>query len=259
MILPTKIAEILRNKAGHANDIGMSGSSVIEYDDCILKIEDTSSEAQTTVDTMRWLEDKIPAAKVLYHEVSKGKSWLLMSRVPGKMSCVEEFISRPDVLINALADGMKLLWSADATNCPRIRTLDDMLTEARYRVKNGLVDMDNVEPETFGENGFRDPFHLLTWLEDNRPESVLTLAHGDYCLPNIFIDNDRFSGFIDLGDFGIGEKWRDIALCWRSLKHNADGHYGKIYDIDPNALFVSLGIEPDWQQIRYHILLDELF
>ena len=29
--------------------------------------------------------------------------------------------------------------------------------------------------------------------------------------------------------------------------------------IDPDELFVKLGIEPNWEKIRYYILLDELF
>jgi len=259
MTCPAKIAALLGNKTGRISDIGMSGSTVIQYDDCVLKIEASGADVQATIDTMRWLEGKVPAATVLCHEIADGKSWLLMSRVPGLMACEEQYMTQPDVLLTALAEGMKRLWRADITGCPRTRTVEDMLREARYRVENGLVDMENTEPETFGDGGFRDPWELLTWLETNKPDSVLTLAHGDYCLPNIFIDNGRFSGFIDLGDFGIGEKWRDIALCWRSLKHNADGHYGKVYDIHPDRLFDQLDISPDWEQIRYHILLDELF
>ena len=59
----------------------------------------------------------------------------------------------------------------------------------------------------------------------------------------------------------IGDKWKDIALCHRSLKHNFDGTFGgKVYpDFNPDSLFDALGIEPDWEKIRYWILLDELF
>ena len=53
----------------------------------------------------------------------------------------------------------------------------------------------------------------------------------------------------------------DIALCYRSLKHNFDGTYGgKVYeDFNPELLFEKLGIEPDWDKLKYYILLDELF
>ncbi len=123
------------------------------------------------------------------------------------------------------------------------------------------MDMDNVEPETFGPGGFESPSHLLHWLENSPVPSVPVLTHGDYCLPSVFLQNGQFRGFVDVGDTGLGEKWRDIALCWRSLRNNYNGSYGgKVYpDFDPNSLFEELHITPDWQQINYHLLLDELF
>ena len=48
-------------------------------------------------------------------------------------------------------------------------------------------------------------------------------VHGDFCLPNVFFADGKVSGFIDLGDAGIADRWYDIALGYRSLKHNVDG------------------------------------
>lgn len=121
--------------------------------------------------------------------------------------------------------------------------------------------MERVEPGTYGTNGLASPAELLTWLIDNKPTENLVFSHGDYCLPNIFINQNKVSGFIDLGRSGIADKYQDIALCYRSLKHNFEGRYGgKIYeDFNADILFDKLGIKPDWDRIRYYILLDELF
>lgn len=261
MSIPQTIQTYLTGKTGHTDSVGMSGSCVTVYDDCVLKVERLSASTQNIVDTMRWLEEKLPVPRVILHEIHSSTSYLLMTRIPGKMSCDPVYLEQPDVLVTALADGMKLLWNTDSTGCPRRFTLDELLEEAARRVANGLVDLDNVEPETFAEGGFRNPEHLLQWLLDNRPRSVPVLAHGDYCLPNIFLKDGKLSGFIDVGDMGIGEKWRDIALCWRSLKHNFDGSYGgKVCpEFDPDILFEKLEILPDRQQLRWHLLLDELF
>ena len=139
--------------------------------------------------------------------------------------------------------------------------LDAVLAEAKYRVEHDLVDVSDTEPETFGEGGFKDAEELLSWLMENRPSYEPVLTHGDFCLPNIFIKDGKLSGFIDLGNTGTGDRWMDIALCYRSLKHNADGTWsGKVYpDIRPEVLFEELGIKPDWDRINYYILLDELF
>ena len=87
------------------------------------------------------------------------------------------------------------------------------------------------------------------------------LSHGDFCLPNIFINNDKISGFIDLGRIGIGDKWNDIALCYRSLKWNAKGRYGGngYPKLNPDMIFDALEIEPNYEKIEYYTLLDELF
>jgi kanamycin kinase len=39
-----------------------------------------------------------------------------------------------------------------------------------------------------------------------------TLLHGDFCLPNILLDDWKFSGFIDLGNGGVGD--RHVDLFW---------------------------------------------
>ena len=261
MHLPESIWTHIAEKTGHTDNIGMSGSCITVYDDCVLKIEKLTPYTAENIETMRWLQHRIPSPQVIHHEEKDGKSYLLMSRIPGKMSCAPTYLERPEIVLRALTDGLRLLWNTDCTGCPRDRRLPRLLQEARWRVENGLVDMDNVEPETFGPEGFESPMHLLCWLEANPVPSVPVLAHGDYCLPNVFLKDGRFSGFVDVGDTGLGEKWRDIALCWRSLRNNYNGSYGgKVYpDFDPNSLFEELHITPDWQQIKYHLLLDELF
>ena len=261
MTLPENIRTHIGEMTGHTDNIGMSGSCITVYDHCVLKIEDVTAYTERNINAMHWLSERIPAPRIICHEINNNRSFLLMSRIPGRMSCDPELLEQPAIVVNALAAGLLLLWQTDPVGCPRDRRLPKLLQEARWQVENGLVDLDNVQPETFGPDGFESPAHLLRWLEDNQVPSVPVLAHGDYCLPNIFIENGHFSGFVDVGDTGLGEKWRDIALCWRSLRDNYNGSYGgKAYpDFDPNILFQHLGIVPDWQQIRYHLLLDELF
>lgn len=259
--IPSKIKAMIDKKPFTIDDIGMSGNQVLIFDNMVLKIEDSSTSMAEQVQMMQWLEGKIPIPHVLAYEVLNGKSFLLMSRIDGKMSCDIYYLEHPHVLLKALASGLKMLWEVDVRECPRIRNLDAELKEARMRVENDLVDMDNVEPTTFGKGGFKNPKHLLEWLETNQPTFEPVLSHGDYCLPNIFLENAQIKGFIDLGNVGVGDKWRDIALCYRSLKHNFDGTYGrKVYnDFNPDMLFEELGIEPDWDKLNYYILLDELF
>lgn len=259
--LPENIKQLISGKEYKTEDIGMSDAKIMIFDDCVLKIEKIDPHTDEMVSVMRWLEGKIPVPRIICYEKDQENQYILMSRITGKMSCDEEYMSCPETLTKCLAEAIKMLWSIDVSDCPRIRDLDTELKKARYRVENGLVNIDNAEPSTFGESGFKDPEELLCWLEENKPEFEPVFSHGDLCLPNIFLEGEKVSGFIDLGDSGVGDKWKDIALCYRSLRWNAEGAYGgNVYpDIRSQKLFDELGIKPDMEKIRYYILLDELF
>jgi len=270
--LPESIRETVSGKDFRIDDLGKSGSRIFLFDDCVLKCEKLLDASDTeadlfredqdkTVEVMRWISGKLPVPEVLAYEKDEKYRYLLMSKIPGTIACDPYYMEHPKEMIPVLADALKLLWSIDISDCPRRADLDMLLQEAEYRVKNDLVDMSDTEPETFGEGGFKDAEELLSWLKENKPSYEPVLSHGDFCLPNVFIKDGKLSGLIDLGNTGTGDKWMDIALCYRSLKHNADGTWGsKVYpDIRPEVLFEELGIEPDWDKIHYYILLDELF
>ncbi len=47
-----------------------------------------------------------------------------------------------------------------------------------------------------------------------------TFIHGDFCLPNVILDDWRFSSFIDVGLAGVGDKHIDIYWALWSLNYN---------------------------------------
>jgi aminoglycoside phosphotransferase len=54
-----------------------------------------------------------------------------------------------------------------------------------------------------------------------------TLVHGDACLPNfIFTDNGDLSGYIDLGDMGMGDIEVDLSAAVWSLNYNLGPGHG---------------------------------
>lgn len=257
--IPDSIKSKIGSQKYKVDKVGMSSSNILLFSDKVLKIQDICEEADNEIQAMQWLEGRLSVPRIIAHEKEDGKNYLLMTKVAGKMACDETYMNDPERLTGLLAQALKILWQMNISNCPLDWSLDRKLKAAQYAVENDLVDMD-VEPDTYGENGFKDPEDLLRWLAANRPEEEKVLSHGDFCLPNIFIDNDKFS-FIDLGRTGLADKWCDIALCYRSLMHNYSGKYGgKEYPgFCPDMLFDRLEIAPDWEKIRYYILLDELF
>ena len=264
MRLPEKISRLIGENNYRTDSIGMSHASVRIYQDKVLKIQEYNKESENEYQMMQYLYGKLPVPKIYAYEVADGKSYLLMSKCSGQMACSDEYMCQPLIQCKLLAAGLKKLWSVDISDDIPSQGLSCKLAAAEYNVEYGLVDIDNTEPDTFGENGFKNPSELLQWLDENRPEEELVLSHGDYCLPNIFGKQEEVSGYIDLGKTGIADRWCDIAICYRSLRHNYSGKYSKYnekayLDYDDMLLFRELGIEPNWEKIQYYTLLDELF
>lgn len=261
--IPDSITKIVGNQEYLQNNVGMSASEVLIFPEHVLKIQRHSSETDNEKEIVNWLDGRIAVPQIPAYEVLNGTAYTLMSKVPGRMLCDEEYLANPRKLIKLVAEGLKMLWRVDVSTCPcRVSRLEERLKEARWNVENEMVDLDNVEPETFGPNGFSNPEELLVWLEQNRPTEDIVLTHGDFCLPNIFAEGDKISGFIDLGKMGPADRWQDIAIALRSLEHNFSGRYNNdrvYFAFEPRMLLDELGIEMDERKNRYYMLLDELF
>ncbi|HHM3121468.1 TPA: aminoglycoside 3'-phosphotransferase [Staphylococcus aureus] len=215
---------------------GMSPAKVYklvgENENLYLKMTDsrykgTTYDVEREKDMMLWLEGKLPVPKVLHFERHDGWSNLLMSE----------------------ADGV--LHSIDISDCPYTNSLDSRLAELDYLLNNDLADVDceNWEEDT----PFKDPRELYDFLKTEKPEEELVFSHGDLGDSNIFVKDGKVSGFIDLGRSGRADKWYDIAFCVRSIREDiGEEQYVELF-------FDLLGIKPDWEKIKYYILLDELF
>lgn len=257
--MPPSIAGLLGGRVGRPDGLGKSAARVVLFEDYVLKVRPADSPDTRDAPILDWLGGRLPVPRVAAHEVSDGWDWLLMTRTAGMELCRPEVLERPALLLDCMAEALNLLWAIPAEGCPFERTPEDILAPAERAILEGRFDPADCEPETFAPGGFESPRALLDWLRAHRPPADRVFTHGDFCLPNLFTDGARFTGFIDVGNAGIADRWMDLALGWRSLKHNADGHYGRRFpDIDPDDLFRAAGIPRDAEKLRYYILLDEL-
>ena len=115
------------------------------------------------------------------------------------------------------------------------------------------------QPETYGAGGFASPEALLAWLKANRPPETLVMSHGDFCLPNILADEKGIVGFIDLGQAGCADRWRDLDQGLWSMWANTTGLFGgRARTFDRDTLFSALNLPLDEEKLRYYSLLSEL-
>lgn len=258
-------AAIEKRNAGMSriqHTIGMSGASVYTYyndtESYVLKIqpEDVFSGNEVERAMLPWLYGKAPVPKVWHIEVVDNISYILMDVLPGSMANDPRWLSRgEDYMIARLAEGLKALWRVPLKGCPVKTTLNDRLETAAKRIDARRVDM-NLWIEY---NKFSSPQTLLQYLHETRPVSEdYVIVQGDYCMPNIFLDEQGIRGFIDLGRAGISDRYQDIGLCVRTLSHNF-GFQEIAEDKRIAKLFSHLDMTPDYAKIEYFILLNELF
>ena len=150
-----KIDEFIAGKNYYIDETGMSDSSVLIFDDMVLKIQPEKKPLKNEHEIMDWLKNKISVPKILCNVLENGLDYTLMTKIPGKMSCEEEYMSRPEFLVSVLSDALKILWETDISDCPVKNDLSTVLCEAEYRVEHGFVDVDDAEPETFSVMGTR--------------------------------------------------------------------------------------------------------
>lgn len=255
-------AEITARLLGYKctkDQIGCSSVGVFRYehngDVLYLKITKVSDEVRRERNILTWLKGKVPVPDVVYYGEQNSDAFMLMTKANGFMACncPRDAADKQDKVrepiphtVNLLADALLILQAVDIQECPFMNTLYNKLKAAMYNIEHDLVDTDDFEKS----NDFDSPTELYQWLVENRPPEELCFTHGDFCLPNIFIDDKMVTGFIDIGRGGIAGKWQDIALCVRSLGYNLRHTEQQKY-ID--LLFTHLGIQPYEAKINYYI------
>lgn len=163
----------------------------------------------------RYFHSKGLGTEVLAYE-SLGEDWLLTRRVPGE-DCIDPmYLEDPRRLCDTTAQLLRMLHDMSTDGCPIDRTADYIAT-ARKNYLESRYDL-----ALFPDNwGYDTPENAWKVVEENAKYlKTDTLLHGDYCLPNIILDNWRFSGFIDLDAGGIGDRHIDLFWGVWSLQFN---------------------------------------
>lgn len=237
--------------------VGLSQSLVALSDEVTLKISSLSFDIENEMRNYQALKDRLPIPEILECVVDDGRIYLLKRKLKGKMLCHADYMGNPDLLYSLASEAIRRLWSVDINGLDLQDSWKTVMDFGRYHLREGNLDFRNADQEIVtGFSGFAE---ILNYLEEKKPESDLSLVHGDLCLTNIICDEDRLVGFIDLGLTGISDRYHDLAILYRSIKYNFAGRYGEPYaGYEENKLFEMLEIAKDEERIRYYLLLDEV-
>lgn len=149
--------------------------------------------------------------------ISGEQDFLLTEKLPGRDCTAEEYLNQPERLCDTLAERLATLHGTDFTDCPVPNHTERYLAKARRN-----KDLGNYDASLFPDNwGYATPEEAWDVVR-NYGQSLKTdsLLHGDYCLPNIILDDWSFSGFIDLDGGGVGDRHVDVFWGIWSLGYN---------------------------------------
>lgn len=166
----------------------------------------TKGSLKIEAELTRYFHSKQLGTEVLEY-VSLDKDWMLTKKIVGEDCTHALYLADPKRLCDTTAELLRKLHETDYTYCPVQNRIESYIATVANNYKNGTYDK-SAFPDSFGYKSADE-----AWAVASKYMSCLkndTLLHGDYCLPNIMLDNWKFSKFIDLGNGGVGDRHIDI-------------------------------------------------
>ncbi len=206
-----------------------------------LKIANHLSKESIRLD---YLKHKISVPEKIFYEKYNDKSYILTKSLKGEMLCSEYYLNHKDEGIDIIIEAFNHLYNIDYSDCILDETIDEKIK--RIEENFNLINENDIDKSILER--FHTKENILKYLKGNKPKQIIGFTHGDMSLPNIFADNNHFSGLIDVGDSGISDIYYDIVICEKSIERN----YGKEY---VDIFYDKLGIEKDEFKSEYYRIL----
>lgn len=199
---------------------------------------------------MRWASAYLPVPEVVDQGTEGSIVWLATSRLSGQDGTHPEQLGHPARLTRILARGLRDFHdAASVDNCPFDFRLNAALEHVRTRLSSGLIDQGS---DFHAEFQHLTPEMAVDLLESTRPDSEdLIVCHGDYCPPNILIEDGRATGYVDLGELGVADRWWDLAAATWSLTWNLGPGFEEMF-------LAEYGAELDVDRMNFYRLLYDL-
>ena len=198
---------------------------------------------------MRWAGTFLPVPTVVTLEHVGGTSVLVTEALPGRDATDLSWRGDLPGLVGALGRGLRAFHDAtDPDRCPFRFERARALEHVRRR-----VDLDDIDPGGMhAEHAHLSARAALRELEETpRWTEDLVVCHGDYCPPNVLLEDGAVTGYLDLGELGVADRWSDIAVGAWSTGWN----FGE--ELEP-LFYESYGVEADDARIRFYRLLYDL-
>ncbi len=257
MNLPVKIKNVLQNFELVSSRISRLGGRNFQYkksDGAMVYLKyGVGIAAESLVReyfALQWLEKKqinVPRIIAFYRNGKNGKTYLVLSGINGTAAHQAKHLSRDEIL-HLTAKALKKFHSIKFTKSNNLRTLDMDLEHIRNCITLDVLKRRNFKAANEGKSP-EEIFAYLLQMKHQFETSVF--VHGDFCFPNIILSKNDY-GFIDVGDSGPGDPYKDLSALEISITRN----FGKEY-IEVFYKYYDKNMKVDQLKIKYYQLIDQ--
>ena len=162
---------------------------------------------KTEAHMTRYFHQKGLGPEVLDYFSADG-DWLLTAALPGEDCTDPRYLDDPKQLSETTALLLRQLHELSCESCPIPNHSAEYLTRVHSRHQTGFCDLSLFPEQNWGFASADEAWEIVESYGKYLKQD--TLLHGDYCLPNTILNNWSFSGFIDVGRGGKGDRHVDI-------------------------------------------------
>ena len=253
--LPQSLTQVIGAAQWHPVTTGESGAKVYQLDNDretrYLKVSLPGSPYPVLheAERLRWLQGRVPVARVLHTAEDARGQYLLTSALPGLMPYHDTLDWSAEARIHFMADAMRQFHSLPADSCPFHTSREAQIATAQHRLEQGRVNTFLLEKDYGGRSAQAMFAELLEQLPARDEE--LVVGHGDLYPVNVLADptTRQLTGFLDVGATGVMDRYTDLARTANAILW----HYGEDWLL---PFFQRYGInQPDWDKLRFYRLL----
>jgi len=190
---------------------------------------DQTNRLDSEYQMLKWINQRVPTPEPVYYHKESSTEYLLTTEIKG-IPTYQVKPSEHKTAVRILAMTLRKIHSLDPAGCPARHTVDNWVKTLQEK---------KIDVSSLGD-----------W----RPEENLCFTHGDYCLPNILVDNGALSGVIDWDYAGLADPYADLVSCTWSIRYN--------YKTEAETLipyfFETYGIDIDEEKLGFYRRLNEL-
>ena len=215
--LPNEIERLIQGAKVYDSSCNSSAQVLFidKHEGYYLKIGEKGTLARERLMT-DYFASKGLGARVL-HFSGNSKDYLLTTRVQGEDCTSEKYVAEPKKLCDVLATELRKLHELDFSDCPVKNKMQEYFALAENNYHLGNYDKSHF-PDNFGYKNEAEAYAVFNEGKSALAENVL--LHGDYCLPNVVLNDWKLSAFIDVGGAGIGDRHIDLFWALWSLAFN---------------------------------------